>query len=119
MTWYLHYQRAEDIIAEHQRRARALRQERLADESAALAASLAGQQSSPSVVRRALGRTADSLPDKSRLAAAGRPSICCLFVMPANSGSPVWLPFVPLGLDLRTLLPSASCSDLVRASTSF
>lgn len=55
MTWYLQYQRAEDIIAEHQRRARALRQERLADES--VAAAHAGQPSSPSVVRRALGRS--------------------------------------------------------------
>ena len=55
MTWYLQYQRAEDIIAEHQRRARAIHQERLADEIAAQAAAQRGQ-SPASPVRRALGR---------------------------------------------------------------
>jgi hypothetical protein len=50
MTWYFQYQRAEDIVAEYERRARIMRLERLADEAAA-----EERQPTRSPIRRSIG----------------------------------------------------------------
>ena len=54
MTWYFQYQRARDIIAEHEREAARFRLARLFDESDAQA-NPSGHRRSP--IRRAIGGT--------------------------------------------------------------